>query len=176
MRLVRRIQFVIQSTILLALLGSPTIAAAQDSPQNESLPQIVERFGGSWIGEGVAPGGETFTSKLVFQWTLNRNFIKVANHIHADGPEELFAVTFYGWQPVLRQVVFWSFDQSGAINEGVAELNGNELRHEWRSFEKNGEIKDWRSTLNREGEDTLTFTITDEKSKETYTVEYRRQK
>lgn len=176
MQRTRPVNFILVATLFVAFLNSSQIASAQANERSNSLDQIVEKFGGTWIGKGASPQGGEFTSKLIFQWTLNRNFIKVENLVQSNGPQELFALTIYGWQPVLRQVVFWSFDNSGAINEGIAEISENTLRHEWRSFEKNGEIKDWQSTVTRHSADSLTFTITDVQRKETYKIEYERDK
>ena len=80
-------------------------------------------------------------------------------------------MTFYGKQPVLNRIVFWSFDNEGTISEGIVEFKDSTLKHEWRSFGSNGEIKDWRSNLIRHDENTATFTIQGEVS---FSVNYKR--
>ncbi|MCH7678852.1 hypothetical protein IID10_05715 [candidate division KSB1 bacterium] len=146
--------------------------AIEDSPaqtNNNSLDQIADTFLGNWVGEVKGPNDESVTSELVFEWTLNKKFIKVTNLL---GPKRsLFALTFYGKQPVLNRIVFWSFDNEGTISEGIVEFKDSTLKHEWRSFGSNGEIKDWRSNLIRHDENTATFTIQGEVS---FSVNYKR--
>ncbi len=138
---------------------------------NNSLEQIADTFLGKWVGEVKGPNDEIVTSELVFEWTLNKKFIKVTNLVGQK--KSLFALTFYGRQPVLNQIVFWSFDNEGTINEGIAEFKDNSLKHEWRSFGSNGEIKDWRSSLTRHDENSATFTLQGEAW---FTVSYKRLK
>ncbi len=140
-------------------------------PNNNSLDQIADTFLGKWVGEVKGPNNEVVTSELIFEWTLNKKFIKVTNLLGQK--KSLFALTFYGRQPVLNRIVFWSFDNEGTINEGIAEFKDNALKHEWRSFSSNGEINDWRSNLTRHDENSATFTIQGEAS---YTVRYKRLK
>ena len=138
---------------------------------NNSLEQIADTFLGKWVGEVKGPNDEIVTSELVFEWTLNKKFINVTNLLGQK--KSLFALTFYGRQPVLNQIVFWSFDNEGTINEGIAEFKDNSLKHEWRSFGSSGEIKDWRSTLTRHDENSATFTLQGEGW---FTVSYKRLK
>ncbi|RMF62176.1 MAG: hypothetical protein D6743_12545 [Calditrichaeota bacterium] len=159
---------------LLLCCSSVGLSRAQAKRQND-LAKIAQSFLGKWVGKGNLPSGETFVSELIFEWTLNKNFIKVTNNVSAGQHSGLFATTFYGWQPVLQQVVFWSFDSEGTINEGAARFEGNELKHEWRSFGQNGEIRDWRSTLAKNDANTLTFTVT-ESGSQPVTVVYKRKK
>lgn len=149
-------------------------AALEDLPaqtNNNSLDQIADTFLGKWVGEVKGPNNEVVTSELIFEWTLNKKFIKVTNLLGQK--KGLFALTFYGWQPVLNRIVFWSFDNEGTISEGTAELKDNSLKHEWRSFGSNGEIKDWRSNLTRHDENTATFTI---QGRASFSVKYKRLK
>lgn len=148
---------------------------AQETSAN-SLNQIAGKFLGNWIGYGLSPEGEKYTSKLTFEWTLNKNFIRMNNFLTAEGQTELYALTIYGWQPVLQTVVFWSFDNSGTINEGVAKMEGNTLGHEWRAFSQNGEIRELRSTIVRENEGQITFTLYDGSEPEPFTIIYKREK
>ncbi len=136
---------------------------------NNSLEQIADTFLGKWVGEVQGPNDEIVTSELVFEWTLNKKFIKVTNLLGQK--KALFALTFYGKQPVLNRIVFWSFDNEGTISEGIVEFKDSSLKHEWRSFGSNGEIKDWRSNLTRHDENTATFTIQGEAS---FSVNYKR--
>jgi len=144
--------------------------------KNNSLPQVIENFQGTWIGEGKSPDGDPFKSELVFAWTLNDNFIQVTNSITANGRKEKYATTYYAWQPVLKQIVFWSLDKDGTINEGLAELAESTLKHEWRSFSKGGEIQDWRSKLEKTSADSFTFSLLDERNQEMFSIYYKRKK
>ncbi len=159
---------------LLCLILAPYTMAQPGTPN--TLPKVAEAFLGTWVGEGENPDGEPFKSELSFAWILNQNFLEVKNEINADGKSQQYARTFYGWQPVLGQLVFWSFDRDGAINEGVAELSDNTLKHQWRSFSKGGEIREWRSTLTRHAPDSLTFKVFDSREQELFSVDYARQK
>ncbi len=138
---------------------------------NNSLDQIADTFLGKWVGEVKGPNDEVVTSELVFEWTLNKKFIKVTNLLGQK--KDLFALTFYGKQPVLNRIVFWSFDNEGTISEGIVEFKDNSLKHEWRSFGSNGAITDWRSNLTRHDENTATFIIEGETS---FSVKYKRLK
>ncbi len=155
-----------------------SFAAVQESQaqpgKTNSLPQVAERFLGTWIGKGAPSDGTQFTSKLIFKWTLNENFLEVQNMINANGIEEQYATTYYGWQPVMGQIVFWSFDKNGTINEGLAELEGDNLKHEWRSFSKGGEIRDWRSMLMHHDNENLTFTVLDGRNEVMSSIKYSR--
>lgn len=143
--------------------------------RSSTLPQVADIFLGKWIGQGTTPDGDKFTSQLIFEWTLNKNFIEVKNLVNSGGEPNLFALTLYGWQPVLGKLVFWSFDNEGTINEGLAELTENTIKHEWRAFRSNGEIRDWRSTLTRQDENNLTFTVRNG-DVELYSINYKRQR
>ena len=144
---------------------------AQPNPKS-TLPEVAELFNGQWEGKGKTPEGEEFNSQLIFNWTLDKNFIEVKNIINTIGKPEQFALTIYGWQPVLGKLAFWSFDKHGTINEGLAELDGTILKHEWRSFGQSGEILDWRSTLEKTGVETFIFTVFDNRNFELMSVKY----
>ena len=171
-RSIAKVSWMIMTVIL--MLAEASLAQQKESVS--ALQQISGNFLGSWSGEGTAPDGQKFQSKLNFVWTLDKNFIKVENLIKSGDETSLFALTFYGWQPVLKQIVFWSFDRDGTINEGVANLDGNSLNHEWRSFSQNGEINEWRSTLTKNDSVSISFTITDVQSGESFSVHYKRKK
>ncbi len=160
--------FKILLTIFIIITASEDLAAQTNNP---SLDQIADTFLGKWVAEVKGPNNKVVTSELVFEWTLNKKFIKVTNLLGQK--KSLFALTFYGRQPVLNQIVFWSFDNEGTINEGIAEFKDNSLKHEWRSFGSSGEIKDWRSTLTRHDENSATFTLQGEGW---FTVSYKRLK
>jgi len=138
---------------------------------NNSLDQIADTFLGTWVGEVKGPNDEIVTSELIFEWTLNKKFIKVTNLLGQK--KGLFALTFYGKQPVLNRIVFWSFDNEGTISEGIVEFKDSSLKHEWRSFGSNGEIKDWRSNLTKHDENTATFIL---QGKASFSVKYKRLK
>ncbi len=157
--------------LLTTFVISTAIEDLAAQTNNNSLDQIAATFLGKWVGEVKGPNNEIVTSELVFEWTLNKKFIKVTNLLGQK--KSLFALIFYGRQPVLNHIVFWSFDNEGTINEGIAEFKDNSLKHEWRSFGSNGAIKDWRSNLTRHDENTATFTIQGEVS---VSVKYKRLK
>ncbi|RMD88592.1 MAG: hypothetical protein D6813_11865 [Calditrichaeota bacterium] len=117
------------------------------SERDTALQQIMKLFGGRWIGKGTSPSGEKIVSTLNFSWTLNHKFIKVKNELKRGKKNVLVAEATYGWHPVLRQVLFWSFDQDGSIHEGSAKIEGQALVHEWRAIQGNGRIQDFRSRL-----------------------------
>jgi len=147
--------------------------------QNEgkdALDQLAQHYLGKWNGEGTTPDDIKFKSNLNFEWTLNEHFLIVKNDVSISGTSELAAVTYYGWQPVLKQITFWSFDKDGTFGEGVATLEDNTLKHNWRSFSSNGEIKDWESSLTLVGSTELVFAIQDNKSLETYMITYKKTK
>ena len=158
----------ILSTIFVIFVATEDLAAQTN---NKSLDEIADTFLGIWVGEVKGPNNEVVTSELIFEWTLNKKFIRVTNLLGQK--KNLFALTFYGRHPVLNQIVFWSFDNEGTINEGIAEFKENSLKHQWRSFGGNGEIKDWRSNLTRRDENSASFTIQGEA---TFTVSYKRLK
>ncbi|MFQ5709221.1 MAG: hypothetical protein ACE5HO_17325 [bacterium] len=163
---------------LLILLSSTGFALAQSTEANQ-LHRIMDLFGGTWVGEGTATDGGKFKTELKFEWTLNKRFIKVTNFITANKKSQLYAETTYGWQPVLRQIVFWSFDNDGNINEGVATLDESTLHHEWRSFSGNGQIKDWQSRMVRVRPGFAAFTLLEPRAEgwvESLTIKYRRKK
>jgi len=165
---------VILALLLFVAAGNVRPVVAQD--KESSLPKLAAAFLGKWQAEGTDADGGKFVSYLNFQWTLDRNFLKVENTINAGGKPFLFATTYYGWQPVMKQIVFWSFDRDGTINEGTATFTDNLLSHQWRSFSQNGEIKDWQSWLKRTSKDEIVFTISDGKRVDGNTVTYKRQK
>ncbi len=154
--------------------GSIPSAHAQPLQAN-TLPRLAELFLGTWAGKGVTPDGAKFKSKLSFSWALDKNFVEVRNEIEVAGKRELFALTVYGWQPVLNQLVFWSFDKDGTINEGAAEIEGQSLKHEWRSFRKGGAISSQRSLLTRDGPKQLTFSILDGSNEVISSIKYKRK-
>ncbi len=131
--------------------------------KTNSLPEVTRLFTGTWAASGTADDGAKFESRLVFKPVLDKKFLEVRNFIIVDGIEQEFAITTYGWQPVLGHMVFWAFDKDGTINEGIAELSGSILKHEWRSFSANGEIGDWRSELQL-NQNELTFVMYDGKN------------
>jgi len=152
------------------------ISDAHGQPGTQStLPDVASMFMGKWQGEGKNAEGP-FLSDLTFAWTLDRNFIEVANYIVANDKREKFAITFYGWQPVLGQLVFWAFDKDGTINEGVAEIKENELRHQWRAFRREGEIREMRSSLALQDKDHLVFRLDDNRGMEIFSMTYTRVK
>lgn len=156
--------FVVQTAIVIAQPGTTS-----------TLPQTADLFAGKWLGQGTTPSGEKFKSELSFRSTLDNHFLEVSNKVDDGNQNRQFALTIYGWQPVLGKLVFWSFDRDGTINEGLATLTGKTLTHEWRSFSKGGEIREWRSTLRRTGEEKLHFTLMDGSGQEISSIEYRRK-
>ena len=166
-----------QRLCLALLLLVCTIPGAAQSKKSNTLPELAKMFLGDWQGTGETPDGESFVSTLNFRWTLDNNFIEVKNYIQNDSREKhLFAATTYGWQPVLSQIVFWSFDRDGTIHEGAAELDGAQLKHEWRAFSKGGEIQDWRSILTRQDDSHVTFKVIDNHGVELVEIKYQRKK
>ncbi len=151
-----------------------TTAAAQPGSKN-SLPEVAAMFLGTWHGTGKTPDGEAFSSELIFTWTLDQNFIQVENYVRNDSGRKRFALTFYGWQPVLGKVVFWSFDRDGTINEGFAEMGPEGLTHRWRSFRKGGEIVEWGSTMNKQDEQHIIFRQIDNRGAEVFSVTYKKR-
>lgn len=162
--------------ILLSLVRANVLTAQYN--EAASLNEIMKLFEGTWTGQGKAEDGANFKSKLTFEWTLDRNFIRVNNVLTTGGESQLFAETIYGWQPVFKRVVFWSFDRDGNINEGSATLEGGVLQHEWRSFTRSGEIRDWKSEWSSDGHNTATFTLFEPKEGEwekSFTMTYSRK-
>lgn len=154
------------------------VAVAQLNTQandRTSLDKIAELLLGKWVGEVTAEDGGKVITELTFEWTLHNKFLKVTSMVAANGQKSLFAETVYGWQPVLNQVVFWSFDNAGTISEGHASLEGNVLKHEWRAFASNGQIRDLRSSFSRLSNDSAIFTLMEGKGAAT-SVRYRRVK
>ncbi len=149
--------------LLLLLILTFSRPVFSQSEKTNSLPEVIKLFTGAWVASGASDNGTQFESRLVFKSVLNKNFLEVKNHITIDGDKQEFAITTYGWQPVLGHLVFWAFDKDGTINEGMAELSGSVLKHEWRSFSANGEIGDWRSELQL-NKSELTFVMYDGKN------------
>ena len=164
------------SILILVWILSGFFAQSNAQQKENALPSVAEKFIGEWRGVGTTADGETFHSDLIFTWTLNRHFLKVENVIQSGGKPQLFATTYYGWQPVLKQIQFWSFDRDGTINEGAAKFDGKTLSHEWRSFSPNGEITDWRSSLELQSKQQLVFTLSDGNRLDGNTVVYKRKK
>jgi len=162
---------------ILAIVLAPSVRGQQINPDATStLPQVAEAFLGTWVGTSDTGEGGKVTSELQFQWTLGDNFLQVRNTVQGEGPQELYAMTLYGWQPVMGRLVFWAFDKDGTINEGMAELEAGILKHQWRSFSRNGEIRDWRSTLEKLDQNRIVFTVFDSRDTALYSIEYRRRK
>ena len=90
--------------------------AIEDSPaqtNNNSLDQIADTFLGNWVGEVKGPNDESVTYELVFEWTVNKQFIKVTNLL---GPKRiLFALTFYAQQHVFNLIVRCSASKDAPI-------------------------------------------------------------
>jgi|GEM_PF-2409603 len=166
------IRLVARVTALVLIFSSIPDAHSQSGSRN-TLPKVAEMFLGKWQGEGKTEESN-FTSELSFAWTLDKNFLEVENYVDADGKREKFAVTLYGWQPVLGKLVFWSFDRDGTINEGVAEIKQNELRHQWRAFSKEGEIRERQSSLSLQDADHLIFRLDDSRGMEVFSISYKR--
>jgi len=160
-------------SFIVALFFSANLLSAQTNNSNQ-LKEIADLFIGKWRGVGTSPNGTEFISELKFEWTLDKHFLKVENTLREKNKTTLFALTIYGRQPVLNKIVFWSFDKDGTINEGLAQLNGQTLHHEWRSFGSNGEIKEWRSKLTRQSKEELNFTIYEGSETNSYTLKYER--
>lgn len=160
--------------VMLLFVGSGDLPAQETSAN--ALDQIAGKFLGIWIGYGVSPEGEKYTSKLSFEWTLDKKFIKMNNFLTTSGPPELFALTIYGWQPVLKNIVFWAFDSNGTINEGAVKIEDNTLTHQWRAFSRNGEIKDLRSKMTLSQDDEIIFTLFEGNAPNPFTLTYKREK
>jgi hypothetical protein len=164
-------------TIFLTL-GSMNKLTAQSNTGN-SLAQIADTFLGTWVGEVDSPEIGKFTTELTFEWTFKNKFLKATNVLVSGGQRNLYAEVTYGWHPVLNKVIFWSFDKDGGINEGEATLEGDTLRHEWRSFMGTGEIRDMQSRLTRVSQDRATLTMLEPEAGkwvEAYTIRYKRIK
>ncbi len=162
--------------VFATLIGLLTNSSTNAQPGTSStLPQVADLFLGNWAGTSTTASGENVASELTFRWTLDRNFLEVRNSVTSEGKLELFALTVYGWQPVLGKLVFWAFDKDGTINEGVAELETEALNHQWRSFSKAGEIRDWTSTLERIGKGRIAFTVFDRGGAELFSLEYKKK-
>ncbi|MFQ5674942.1 MAG: hypothetical protein ACE5G1_03525, partial [bacterium] len=112
----------LQSNVLLALVVAfslSQVAVVQLNAQTKdrkALDQIADAFLGRWVGKVTAEDGGKVITELSFAWTLHNKFLKVISTVTASGQKSLFAETIYGWQPVLKQIVFWSFDNTGTIN------------------------------------------------------------
>ena len=161
--------------ILIFMLAMFHTGSFAQSEGREALEAIAGLCLGKWHGEGKTPDDIKFQSTLIFEWTLDHNFLLAENEVSAAGKSKLAAITYYGWQPVLRQITFWSFDKDGTFGEGAATLSDNILTHSWRSFSSNGEIKDWESSLTRVGSNELVFAVQDRQSLETFMITYKKE-
>lgn len=159
---------------MLTMLVAASQAQAQPGSQN-TLPLVADLFLGSWAATSTTESGKKVASELTFRWTLDKNFLEVRNSIDGDGESGLYALTVYGWQPVLGKVVFWTFDKDGTILEGMAQLETGAVTHQWRSFTKAGEIRDGKSKLERIAEDKIAFTMFDRNGSEMFSLEYKRK-
>jgi len=166
-------QLIKSITVVIALLLS--LQAKAQSNKTNTLPQLAKMFSGQWIGEGSQPEGGTFSSYLDFSLTLGDNFLEVQNRVESDGRKEHYATTYYAWHPVIGQLVFWALDKNGTINEGQAAIDKNSLKHEWRSFSKGGEIRDWRSSMTLDSPNRFTFTLMDGQGDVMVNIEYKRK-
>lgn len=160
----------------LLLITSHLAVAQEDSSRDGKgeLKTISRLFEGLWQGRGETDDGVVFESELAFDCVMSDNFIQVHNHIEVKGVRELAAMTIYGWQPVLNQLVFWVFDKDGTTGEGVATVADSTLSHEWRTFGGNGEIKEWKSRLVRQG-GILRLELTDIKAGQVFEVVYHKK-
>lgn len=168
---------VISVSLILVLFVSHRATAQDDGLKDgrTELQTMSRLFEGIWLGKGETGDGSIFESELAFERVMADRFIRVHNHIKVNGRSELAAMTIYGWQPVLKQVVFWVFDKDGTTGEGVATLSDSSVSHEWRTFGGNGEIKEWESKLVRQGS-SLQLELADMKAGQVFEVVYHKKR
>lgn len=136
-------------------------AAAQDPKTNADHLQQFAWLIGSWEGEGKY-GEMPFTCTATYEWTLNKNFIKVTGEIKADGEVVWSDSSMLGWDPEKKKFVWATFGMDGSIGWAEMEPDPKE-KDTWISKggikSDNPDFKDTKGTMKKVDADTFTDTV-----------------
>jgi len=105
-------------TITVLILSA--VAAPEARAQNEHMKPLAWMIG-AWTGKGKYMGKE-FKDKYVFEWTLNKNFIKHRYEMQMDNFKHV-DTGYMGWDAKKKRIIHVSFGMDGSI--GWAERVGS---------------------------------------------------
>lgn len=142
-------------------IASAAPAAAQEPKSNYDQLKPLEWLIGTWEGEGKY-GEMPFTCTATYEWTLNKNFIKVTGEIKADGQVVWSDSSMLGWDPEKKKFVWATFGMDGSIGWAEMEPDPKE-KDTWISKggikSDNPDFKDTKGILKKVDADTFTDAV-----------------
>jgi len=151
---------------IVALLAAAPVAAQQTGFQDE----LLDRFVGDWVLQGMIAGGEV-THDIEAAWVLGHQYLRfhdVARERDATGAIAYDATVFIGWdEPAGGYACLWldSTGGGGLVADiiGRAQPNGDELAflfpmgegsvfHTTFAYDREQDTWEWRMDSERDGE------------------------
>lgn len=144
-------------------LAATGAARAQDGsqtpPDNTEHLKQLEWLAGTWDGKGTFDG-KPYTSETTYEWTMNRNFLRV--HYAAKMGEQVVwqDTTMIGWDRQKKKLVWFTFGLDGSIGGG--EQQESKEKDVWvieGGIPGDTAFAKTRTYLRRTGTDSLKSTI-----------------
>jgi len=160
---------------------TPLIAEPEDaSPENYDRLKHEDYFVGEWTGEGSLPWGQDFTTEVVTNWTLNRNFLHTTFAAEVDNQVIFEHISLRAWDSSTSQVKEWSFNSWGGIGEAVVTRQGDTKRIvESEGLDSDGREVTAKNVITIRDENTysaVTSQTIDGQAMEDISAEYKRKK
>lgn len=134
---------------------------------------------GMWEGSGKY-GDHPFEETVTYEWTHNRNFIKVSAEARMGGKVVHAQTGMIGYDRAKKKLVTFSFTMDGTIGTGEALLS--EEKNSWVFTVRIGEDPPWNDaveTLRKVDDNTFTTEVKtkkDEKYVTFFRATYKRKK
>lgn len=151
------------STALLTPLLGALFVVGQDAKvaKPEPAKQLAELdfLVGRWAGGGDMPGGVKYTDEFLYSWNEHKTFLRSTYKLTVGTQVAWTDENVIGWDAELKKLVGFTFGMDGTIGRGVAlDVKNNEWTFEGKSS-GSSPMKEWRITLAKVDDDTITSTI-----------------
>lgn len=95
-----------------------TLALAQNPPampDNTETVKKLEWMIGHWSGSGEQEQFGKYTDEYTFEWTLNKNFVKVTQTVNSPDMTLWHSTGLLGWDVMKKQFLWFQFGLDGTI-------------------------------------------------------------
>lgn len=136
--------------------GKWLIAGARDSaPPPVAAEEQIKQL--EWlVGEWVDENSDTLVN-TAYSWSEDRRYLLSKYSVHRAGQEPVGGIQRIGWDPQLKQLHSWTFDNSGGFSEGLWSRSGDQWIVKLTGVMGDGRVRSATNILTRLGPDHATF-------------------
>jgi len=148
----------------LIAIGLSSAGLLAQAPPSNPLDQLAWLVGGKWVADGdKGPDGKPFHVESAIRWGDNGRVIQFTTRFREEGKMVPVYSGIYAWHPAKKKMVFLYTDNTGALTEGDAVMDGDRLEQEFSLVGSDGVARPFRSTVVRRGRDDYDWSVRREK-------------